>query len=226
MDDDTREMGFAAGMEGTEPERAEEVEALILGVLKEVAEEGVPKEAVMSVLHQLELSQREVTGDGFPYGLQLSLRALTPALHGGDPVTSLEIDDLLAQVRKDAEDPQFIPRLIKELLLDNPHRIRLTMAPDPELTNKEEAAEAEALKALDESLQKAERERIAKLAAELDLRQETRDDPELLPRVTLADVPDDLKYPVGTQRKVGSMPVCWYKAGTCLLYTSPSPRDS
>ena len=214
VDDDTREMGFAAGMEGTEPERAEEVEALILGVLKEVAEKGVPKEAVMSVLHQLELSQREVTGDGFPYGLQLSLRALTPALHGGDPVTSLEIDDLLAQVRKDAEDPQFIPRLIKELLLDNPHRIRLTMAPDPELTNKEEAAEAEALKALDASLEKAERERIAKLAADLDVRQETQDNPELLPRVTLADVPDDLKYPVGTQRAVGSMPVCWYAAGT------------
>ncbi len=214
VDDDTREMGFAAGMEGTEPERAEEVEALILGVLEEVAEKGVPKEAVMSVLHQLELSQREVTGDGFPYGLQLSLRALTPALHGGDPVTSLEIDDLLAQVRKDAEDPQFIPRLIKELLLDNPHRIRLTMAPDPELTNKEEAAEAQALKALDASLEKAERERIAKLAADLDQRQETQDDPELLPRVTLADVPDDLKYPVGTQRNVGSMPACWYTAGT------------
>jgi len=214
VDDDTREMGFAAGMEGTEPERADEIEALILGVLKDVAENGVPKEAVMSVLHQLELSQREVTGDGFPYGLQLSLRALTPALHGGDPVSSLEIDGLLAEVRKDAEDPQFIPRLVKELLLDNPHRIRLIMKPDPELTNKEEAAEAETLKALDASLEKPERERIAKLASELELRQESQDDPELLPRVTLADVPDDLKYPVGTHRDVGSQPVCWYSAGT------------
>ena len=214
VDDDTREMGFACGIEGTDPERADDVEALILGVLEDVAEKGVPKEAVMSVLHQLELTQREVTGDGFPYGLQLSLRALTPALHGGDPVTSLEIDDLLADVRKDAEDPQFIPRLIKELLLDNPHRIRLTMAPDPELTNKEEAAEAEALKALDASLAQAERERIAKLAHELEQRQESQDDPELLPRVTLADVPDDLKYPQGTRRKAGDKSVCWYSAGT------------
>ncbi len=214
VDDDTREMGFACGIEGTEPERADEVEALILGVLKEVADKGVPKEAVTSVLHQLELSQREITGDGFPYGLQLSLRALTPALHGGDPVASLEIDELLAEVRKDAEDPQFIPRLINELLLDNPHRIRLTMAPDPELTNKEEAAEAETLKALDESLAKDEREHIANLAVELEKRQESKDDPELLPRVTLADVPDDLKYPVGTRRNAGDKPVCWYSAGT------------
>ncbi len=214
VDDDTREMGFAAGIEGTDPERADEVEALILGVLKDVAENGVPKEAVMSVLHQLELSQREVTGDGFPYGLQLSLRALTPVLHGGDPVAALEIDDLLAQVRKDAEDPQFIPRLIKDLLLDNPHRIRLTMAPDAELTNKEEAAEAAQLKKLDGSIDDAERQRIARLAAELEERQSSVDDPELLPRVTLADVPDDLKYPVGNSRSVGSMPACWYSAGT------------
>jgi len=142
MDDDAREMSFAAGLEGTDPERAEEVEALILGVLNNVAENGVPKEAVMSVLHQLELSQREITGDGFPYGLQLSLRALTPVLHEGDPVAALDIDDLLNEVRKDAEDPQFIPRLVKELLLDNPHRIRLTMAPDAELAAKEEALEA------------------------------------------------------------------------------------
>ncbi len=214
VDDDTREMGFAAGIEGTDPERADEVEALILGVLNDVAKNGVPKEAVMSVLHQLELTQREVTGDGFPYGLQLSLRALTPVLHGGDPVAALEIDDLLAQVRKDAEDPQFIPRLIKELLLDNQHRIRLTMAPDPELTTKEEAAEAAQLKALDASVDDSERTRIARLAAELEERQSSADDPELLPRVTLDDVPEDLKYPVGEPRKVGSMPVCWYGAGT------------
>ncbi len=214
VDDDTREMGFACGLEGTDPDNAEEVEALILGVLNEVAEKGVPKDAVLSVLHQLELSQREVTGDGFPYGLQLSLRALTPALHGGDPVASLEIDELLAQIRQDAEDPQFIPRLIKELLLDNTHRIRLTMAPDPELTNKEEAAEAEALKALDESLDKSQREHIAQLAEQLEQRQESKDDPELLPRVTLADVPEELKHPVGTHKKAGNKSACWYSAGT------------
>ena len=36
----------------------------------------------------------------------------------------------------------------------------------------------------------------------------------MLPRVTLKDVPDDLKYPQGESRSVGSMPACWYKAGT------------
>ncbi len=214
VDDDTREMTFGAGVEGSDPEHADAVEALIVGVLEDVAKNGVPTEAVMSVLHQLELSQREVTGDGFPYGLQLALRALTPALHGGDPVKALDIDDLLVQLRKDAEDPDFIPRLVRELLLDNKHRIRLVMSPDTELAAKEEAQEAAVLKSYDEQFDDEKRQEIAKLANALEARQSTEDDPEQLPRVTLDDVPVELKFPVGEAKAVGDMPCVWYNTGT------------
>ncbi len=213
-DDETREMTFAAGMEGSDPDKADAVEALVMGVLEDIASNGVPTESVLSVLHQLELAQREVTGDGFPYGLQLALRALTPALHGGDPVAALDIDELLVELRKDAENPDFIPRLVRELLLDNPHRVRLVMAPDSELAAAEEAAEAETLKALDGSIDQQQREKIAQLAEALEQRQSAVDDAELLPRVTLDDVPAELKFPVGERRATGDMPTVWYNTGT------------
>ncbi len=214
VDDDTREMTFAAGLEGSDPEKADAVEALVLGVLEDIAKNGVPKEAVMSVLHQLELTQREVTGDGFPYGLQLALRALTPALHGGDPVAALDIDDLLAELRKDAEDPLFIPRLVKTLLLDNQHRVRFVMSPDKELAANEEAAEAAVLKAHDETFDDKTRKEIVRLAEQLEARQSAEDDAELLPRVTLEDVPVTLKFPVGESGAIGDMPCVWYNTGT------------
>lgn len=213
-DDDTREMTFAAGLEGADAENADAIEALIVGVLEDVATNGVPTEAVMSVLHQLELAQREVTGDGFPYGLQLTLRALTPALHGGDPVAALDIDELLEQLRKDAKNAEFIPRLVRELLLDNPHRIRLVMTPDTELAAAEEASEAEVLKKLDEVLNDDKRKQIAEMAVALEERQSADDDAELLPRVTLDDVPGELKFPQGESKKAGDMPAVWYRAGT------------
>lgn len=208
-----REMTFAAGLKGTNPEHAENIETLILDVLSKVHKDGVSEDAVMTVLHQLELSQRELTSSR-AYGLQLSMLALTPALHGADPVATLEIDDLLAQVRDDAGNPQFIPRLIKELLLDNPHRIRLTMTPDPALEKTEQLAESERLKHLNKSLDKPQRDRIAKLAAQLKQRQSSDDNPESLPKVTLADIPEDLKFPIGEHSNVGAMPVCRYRAGT------------
>lgn len=214
VDDDTREMSFAAGLEGSDPEHADAVEALIIGVLEDIAKNGVPKESVMSVLHQLELAQREVTGDGFPYGLQLALRALTPALHGGDPIAALDIDELLVQLRKDAEDDDFIPRLVREHLLENKHMIRLVMAPDTELAAKEEAHEAATLKSYDEQFDEKKRQEIARLAEALEARQSQQDDAELLPRVTLDDVPAELKSPVGKSQPIGKMSGVWYNTGT------------
>ncbi len=213
-DDDTREMTFAAGLEGTDPERADEVEALILGILEDIARDGVPESAVMAVLHQLELSQREVTGDGFPYGLQLAMRALTPALHGGDPVAALDIDQLLEELRADAEDPQFIPRLIRTQLLDNQHRIRLVMTPDAKLAASEEADEKQRLARMTAELTDAKRAQIAKLAEDLEARQSAVDDAELLPRVTLDDVPAELRMPQGTAGQIGNLPAVHYAAGT------------
>ncbi|HYQ92028.1 MAG TPA: insulinase family protein, partial [Candidatus Competibacteraceae bacterium] len=79
FDSSTREATFVCGLEGSNPEQAQATEALILQVIQEVAEKGVPQESLESALHQLELSQREITGDGLPYGLHLLLEALPPA---------------------------------------------------------------------------------------------------------------------------------------------------
>jgi Zn-dependent M16 (insulinase) family peptidase len=45
------------------------------------------KQEVEAVLHQVELSQREIGGDSYPYGLQLLLNGLTAALQDADPLS-------------------------------------------------------------------------------------------------------------------------------------------
>mgnify|MGYP006224710259 FL=1 len=73
VDHSQREMCFVAGIEGSEADQAADLEDLILLVLEKVASEGVPQADIESCLHQLELHQREISGDSYPYGLQLSL---------------------------------------------------------------------------------------------------------------------------------------------------------
>ncbi|MBE2294403.1 MAG: insulinase family protein [Phycisphaerales bacterium] len=210
----TRETTFVCGLEGSDPEHAAAVEALILDVLQQVAAEGVPREAVDAALHQLELSEREITGDGFPYGLRLLMEALTPAIHGADPLPALDSGPLLEQLRTESRDPAFIPRLIRELLLDNPHRVRLTMAPDPELSVQQAAAERERLATIRAALSEADTTRLVEQAQVLAERQQRQDDPELLPKVGLEDVPPDLKIAEGTVQPVGTLPATWYAQGT------------
>ena len=213
VSDSSREMIFACGLEGSDPEKSKEVEALILTTLEKIATDGVPQEMVEAVLHQVELAQREVSGDGFPYGLQLIVHALGGTLHGADPVELLDIDPILAKLRQQIADPDYVKSLVRSLI-DNPHRVLLTMSPDSELSGRNDAAERARLAEMKAKLSDDDKKEIIKKSLELAERQEQSDDPELLPKVGLEDIPAELSLPVGESGKIASQPASWYSRGT------------
>ncbi len=204
LEDSNHEMSFICGLEGCDAERAEAVEELVLGVLQRVAEEGIERDKIDSALHQLELHQREISGDGYPYGLQLLLEGLPAAIHRGDPVALLNLDASLERLRAEIEDPAFVKRLVRQWLLDNPHRVRLTLRPDTGLSKRRDAEERQRLAALAAGLSAASRGEIIARAESLAARQAQEDDPEALPKVTLEDIPADIAIPVGESRRLGA----------------------
>lgn len=210
LDDSNREMLFMCGLEGSEPDKADDVEKLIMDTLQAVAENGVSQDEIDAMLHQLELSQREITGDGYPYGLQLILSVTGAATHGGSVIDSLDIDQALEKLREKSREPGYVQDLVKRLLLDNQHSVRLVMKPDNEMKARQAKNEQDRLDAVEKTLTDSERQRIVQQAAELKQRQEQDDDDSLLPQVTLADVKPDVKRfsPVKTS------PVIEYSAGT------------
>lgn len=214
LEDSNREMSFMCGLEGSEAANADELEKLVLGVLEDVAKNGVPQSQVEAVLHQLELGQREIGGDGYPYGMQLILGGLSAAIHRGDPVAVMNLDPVLEQLREDIKDPDFIKRLVRKNLLDNPHRIRLVMKPDPELSRRKEQAEAEKLAAIREALSETEKQQIIEQAAALQARQNEVDDVSILPKVGLQDVPATMQIPTGTVSDLGDIQDNFFEQGT------------
>ncbi|MBF0125644.1 MAG: insulinase family protein, partial [Magnetococcales bacterium] len=219
LDDSGRELVFACGLEGSEAEHADAVERQIMELLRRVADEGVERERLDSVLHQLELSRREIGGDGLPYGLKLVLNALTPALHGGDPVAALALDTALESLRERIKEPEFVKGLVRRWLLENPHRVRVTLVPDQTLNARRARQEVERLRTIREQLDADERRRVWQQAQDLKERQEQEDDPEILPRLELSDIPDDISITTGEEARIGQTPIFWFKAATNrLLY--------
>jgi Zn-dependent M16 (insulinase) family peptidase len=214
LEDSNREMSFICGLEGSQPERAEALEQRVLEVLQEVAEKGVPQEQVEAVLHQLELHQREIGGDSMPYGLQLILEGLPSAIHNGDPVALLNLDPALEKLRQEIEDPNFIKRLVRENLLNNSHRVRLVLRPDPNLSTRRIQAEKARLSALKAAMSEEQKAATVKLAAELTARQQQQDDPNILPKVGIEDIPSVLPIPQGTQETLGNLPATFFGQGT------------
>ncbi len=171
-------------------------------------------EQVEAALHQLELHQREIGGDHMPYGLQLILSALPAAIHRADPVALLDIDPALERLRAAIEDPLFVKGLARELLLGNRHRVRLTLRPDTELSARRERGEVERLVQLKATMSETEKVDVVARSARLAERQSQEDDPEILPKVTLADVPATIRIPQEERYWDGDTSVAAYAQGT------------
>ncbi len=214
LEDSMRELTFVCGVEGAKAEDINRIETMILSTLEEVANNGVPQEQVEAVLHQLELHQREVGGDGYPFGLQLILAAIGNATHRGDPIAVLNLDPVLEQLREDIKDPEFIKGLAKKLLIDNPHRVTLTMTPDSELSSRRDAAEAAKLAEIKAALSEQEKQQVIEQANALNERQRVKDDESILPKVGLEDVPATIRNITGTTTTLGNLPAHSFAQGT------------
>jgi len=195
LEDSNKEMCFVCGVEGSETQDRDEVEKLILDTLATVAKDGVSQQQIDSVLHQLEFSQREVGGDGYPYGLQIILSAISACSHYSDPVELLNLDPALDKLRLKAQQPDFISQLIHKYLLDNPHRITLTFSPDEQLDERKAEAEKEKLASIKNALTEQQTQELVKKGVALQERQLSKDDESLLPKVTLQDVAKELIIP-------------------------------
>ncbi|NVK37173.1 MAG: insulinase family protein [Gammaproteobacteria bacterium] len=214
LEDSNKEMAFVCGVEGSSEENKEKVEQLIISTLEEVASKGVDAEQVESVLHQLELSQREVGGDGYPYGLQIILSAISACTHYSDPVELLDLDPALDKLREKAKSPTFVKELIEHHLLQNPHRVTLTFKPDAELDERKNNAEKSKLAALKEKLTEEEIKYIVSQGESLKTRQMTKDDESILPKVELTDVAETLAIPDGVTLVDKELNVTSYEQGT------------
>ncbi|AMO68168.1 peptidase M16 inactive domain family protein [gamma proteobacterium BDW918] len=213
LEDSMREMVFACGLEGSSAAKVEEVEALVLDTLRDVAKNGIAKEDVDAVLHQLELQQREIGGDGYPYGLQLILTALGSATHRGKPIELLNLDPALQALRERAAKPDYIKQLAQSLI-DNPHRVTLVMSPDENIQQRIEQAEKQRLADIKANLSAEEKQAIIDQASALIERQALEEDDSILPKVTLADVPLDMPALHSEQAQFGSLPYTRYGRGT------------
>ncbi|MGB1383034.1 MAG: insulinase family protein [Porticoccaceae bacterium] len=214
LEDSQLELCFSCGIEGSNPEQADAVEAMVLKLLEEVAENGLPYEQVAASLHQLELSQREISGGSYPYGLSLILTSLTSATHRGDPVSLLDLDPVLEKLKQEILDPDYIKSLTRELLLNNQHRIRLVLKPDADLANKKDQAEKDRLSAINASLSSEQKQAIVDSAAALKQRQEMTEDLDILPKVDLNDIPEDINFSQPNQCQTAPLPLTSYAAGT------------
>lgn len=222
VDDSNFEMTFYCGVQGSNAEHAESFKNGVLQVLNDVASTPVDTDLVDAILHQIELHQREINGDGTPYGLSLILNGLGSAIHHNDPIHVWDVDAAIEQVKEELKDPMWLSNLIQTHLLNNPHRVQMTLVPDASKSVKEQQDEQARLAEITAHLTDAQKVEIQEKTEALKKRQDTPDNLELLPKVGLEDVPADLQIVQGQLREIicngSDTPLNLYHAGTNGIY--------
>ncbi|MEW5297561.1 MAG: hypothetical protein WDW36_000765 [Sanguina aurantia] len=193
MDDDLKQATFSVGLKGVLPENVPKVEALVLEELERLAVSGFSPTAIEAAINTTEFSLRENNTGSFPRGLSLMLRAMGSWIYDRDPFQPIQWEDALQSFKsKLASGEDVFGPLIRKYLLENRHRVTLTMLPDSALAAQVEEQEKARLVAARSGMDDAMVADTVRLTQELKERQETPDTPEALtcmPSLQLSDIP-------------------------------------
>ncbi len=192
LEDELRQMFFSVGMKGVPEERIQAVEDLIMKTLAELAESGIEADAVEAAVNTLEFGLRENNTGSYPRGLILMLRALTGWLYDADPLALVAYEKPLEALKEQIRsDRAFFETLIRRYFLENPHRTRVNLIPDPALRKKREEEEKESLARIKAEMDGRRLDEIVQEAKVLKAMQEAPDPPEALrtiPSLALSDL--------------------------------------
>ena len=192
LEADFKQMVFAVGLRGTEPDQAPLIEALIMETLQKIYADGFDPELVEGTIHQVEFHGKEISRTSMPYGIILMGGAYHTWLYGGDPLAGLNFPLAIRQVRKRlADNPAVFQEMIKSWLIDNRHRVLSILEPSSTLLETREAAFRQKMADLKASLSSQELEKIRTDAVALRRFQTEPDTPEAaatLPRLKISEL--------------------------------------
>lgn len=187
--------GFLVGLKGSEPDRCEAFERVVLETLERCARDGFAQEQIDAAFHQFAYVTLEINAR---YPLTTAMNAYSLWLHGADPLGYLRAQETLDTIRDEIRrDPGLVSRLVRERLLENPHRLTITGRPDPGLSLRRDEELAELLAERRAALTDDDLARIRAEALELERLQDTPNTEEALatlPRLHVSDLPKRPKH--------------------------------
>lgn len=192
---DANEVEFHVCLKGGDADRADDFERTVLETLEELAEAEFNPDQVETAFRQWYYRVRTV-GSDLP--IDLFLAVIGSWIFGGNPLTFLHGREHLDACRaRYAEEPRMFNRIIRDRLLDNPHRLRVVLRPDRSARKRSEAAFSERMAEQRSQLTSREIGEIASSAASLAAAQVKPNSPDALasmPQLSLDDLPKSPRH--------------------------------
>ena len=205
---------FTIGFKNIKNGSEGEIEKKIFETLEQIAEEGLDPEMVSSTIHQIEISAKIAKQN---FGIQLVMGNLGSLNHRIDALIKqgLDINKVLDYIRENTKEGKtFLQDLVRKYFLQNPKRLHLTMVTDPAYLEKVNQRERELVARLERGLTEETANKIVEEALQLKLEQEKPQDNDLLPTLTVKDIPREVEPTLVHQEKIGGIETYFFNKPT------------
>ena len=199
---------FCVGLVGSEAERVDAFTELVIHTLTQIADTAIDKQKVETAFQQITYDYQEVTSN-FPF--QMMKRVVNTWIYEKEPTLFLKMGKHLSTIRQRWEqNPYIFNELIRERLLDNPHRLTTIVSPDPDMQARLDANVNERFKAIRAQLTDEQMKQIAADAAELEHlngQPNSSEDLAKLPQLHVSDLPKNPLHILTTVETVSGRPL-------------------
>ena len=223
LEPELRQVVFGVGLRGTDPDRQEAIETLILKTLEDLSRTGFDRDLVEAALHQVEFHGKEIVRGAYPYGITLMGRVFHTWLYDGDPLVPLKFNPLIERIRQRWQrEPGLFQGVIRKWFLDNPHRLTSVMEPSHSCMDDSEAKFRQRMAELKATLSETDRERVRDEALRLKALQSEPESPEALatlPRLRRVDIPREVERIPSEQGRADEIDVLKHEIfGNGIIY--------
>lgn len=180
---------FCITASNAEPSRAEEFYEVIQKTLQGFVQNGLDRTLLEASINIIEFKLREADFGQHPKGLMYGINIMNSWLYDEDPVASLYYEKAIQRM-KDGLDDGYFEKVLETYVLNNAHKVLLTLKPSTEMAARREAEIAAQLAEKKAAMSETELQNIIAMTARLKERQQSEETPEALATIPLLELSD------------------------------------
>ena len=207
---------FSIKAAGSKPEQRDKFISIIYHTLQQLTINGIDKELLEAHLNYLEFKLREADFGAYPKGLIYGISVMDSWLYDGDPLAGLRYTEALQQLREGIKT-RYYEQLIENYLLDNTHKVIVTLNPEQGKEEREQEVLAEKMAVLKASMDTETIAQNIELCSELHKRQAAADTAEALETIPLlerSDIRREVEVTETVLKQLGTNDILYVRAFT------------
>lgn len=207
--DSIRQPMWTVQATGSNLDKQADLQRIVESTLQDLCDKGLDKELLEASLNSIEFALRESDFGGRPIGLAYIIRMMDNWLYDNDPLELLHYEEALTNIRNGLASTYF-EDLIRHSILNNNHKVLVSIYPERGLQERKDAEVKEHLAAVKANMTTEEIDAIVEQTKRLKIRQETPDSDEALasiPLLELSDLNPNMEAVERRESKIGNTTV-------------------